>query len=125
MAQLTRPSSACLQFKECQADEDRREHADQVHKQHRAQCVASVLDLHTPKVNGEDVERRLRCTLKDATEAAGEGVRAVGIHRVQQKSAASSRVKWPKNRDWQCVYDLILHMDGAKCPRQHVGEHLE
>ena len=124
-AQLTRARSTYLQSKECHADEDRGEHADQVDEQHCAQCVAGILDLHTPEVNGDDVERRFRCALKDATEAAGEGVRAVRIHRVEQKSAASGRVEWPKNCDWQRIHDLIAHVNGAKRPRQRGREHLK
>src|SRR6476646_7752606 len=107
-----RARSTYLQFKECQADEDRREHTDQVDEQHCAQRVAGILDLHTPEVNGEDVERRLRGALKDATEAPGEGVRAVRIHRVEQESAASGRIEWSKNCDWQRIHDLIADIDG-------------
>jgi len=38
-------------LKERQADEHRRAYTNQIHEQHRAQCVATILDLHTPEVN--------------------------------------------------------------------------
>ena len=124
-AQLTRARSTYLQLKECHGNEDRGEDADQIDEQHSAQCVAGILNLHTSEVNGDDVERRLRCALKDATEAAGKGVPAIRIHRVEQESAASGRVEWPKNCDWQRIHDLIAHVNGAKRSRQRGREHLK
>src|SRR5436309_5062212 len=92
---------------------------------HGAQLVAGILDLHTPEVHGEDVERRLRCALKDAPKATGEGVRAGRGHRVEQESAAAGRVEWPKDCDWQRIHDLITHVEGVKDPLQYGREHVE
>src|SRR5262249_39070022 len=80
---------------------------------------------HAPEVNGDYIERRLGRALKNASEAAGEGIRAIRIHRVEQESAASGRVEWPKNCDWQRIHYLVAHVDGAKHPRQRGRQYVE
>src|SRR2546430_6923945 len=84
-----------------------------------------MLNLHTPEINGDDVEGRLGRTLKDAGEATSEGVRAICSHRVEQESAAAGRAEWPKNCDWQRIHDLLVHVEGTKRPCQRVCEHVE
>ena len=88
-AQLRRGWSACRQLKECEADEDGRADADQVHKEHGAQGVSRVLDLHAPEINGDDIEGGLGRALENAGEPAGKGVGAVCTHGVDEESAAT------------------------------------
>src|SRR5205085_6238302 len=88
-AQLRRGWSTCWQLKECQADENGRADADQVHKEHGAQGVSRVLDLHAPEINGDDIEGGLGRALENAGEPAGKGVSAVCPHGVEEESAAA------------------------------------
>lgn len=52
--------------------------------------MARFLDAYGTEVHGDDVERGVCGTLEHATEAAGETVRAQGLHGVDHHAAGTA-----------------------------------